>query len=65
MKCVDKPIDELANFENMEAESDKTVQSWSVMFTACFSGSNGTMRCSEDANSPLDAMIAAFKYRNG
>lgn len=58
--CVDKSIDELTNFEDLVAESDKTEQSWSVMFAACLSGSNGTMPTSEDANKPLDAMIAAI-----
>jgi len=58
--CVDKPIDELTTFEDLVAESDKTEQSWSVMFAACLSGSNGTMPSSEDANKPLDSMIAAI-----
>lgn len=58
--CVDKPVDELTNFEDLVAESDKTEQSWSVMFAACLSGSNGTMPTSEDANKPLDSMIAAI-----
>lgn len=58
--CVDKPIDELTNFEDLVAESDKTEQAWSVMFAACLSGSNGTMPSSEDANKPLDSMIAAI-----
>lgn len=58
--CVDKAIDELGSFEDLVAESDKTEQSWSVMFAACLSGSNETMPTSEDANKPLDAMIAAI-----
>lgn len=58
--CVDKPIDELTNFEDLVAESDKTEQAWSVMFAACLSGNNGTMPSSEDANKPLDSMIAAI-----
>lgn len=33
--CVDKPIDELTNFDDLVAESDNTEQSWSVMFAAC------------------------------
>jgi hypothetical protein len=58
--CVDKPIDELTNFEDLVAESDKTEQSWSVMFAACLSGTNGAMPSSEDANKPLDSMIASI-----
>ncbi len=58
--CVDKPINELTNFEDLVAESDNTEQSWSVMFAACLSGTNGTMPSSEDANKPLDSMIAAI-----
>jgi len=58
--CVDKPIDELTNFEDLVAESDKTEQAWSVMFAACLSGSNGDMPSSEDANKPLDSMIASI-----
>ena len=58
--CVDKPVDELTSFEDLVAESDKTEQSWSVMFAACLSGSNGVMPSSEDANKPLDSMIAAI-----
>lgn len=58
--CVDKPIDELTNFNDLVAESDKTEQPWTVMFAACLSGSNGRMPNSEDANKPLDSMIAAI-----
>lgn len=58
--CVDKPVNELTSFEDLVAESDKTEQTWSVMFAACLSGYNGAMPSSEDANKPLDSMIAAI-----
>jgi hypothetical protein len=58
--CVDKSVDELTSFEDLVAESEKTNQHWSIMFAACLSGSNGIMPSSEDANKPLDAMIAAI-----
>lgn len=58
--CVDKAAGELTTFEDLVAESNKTEQAWDVMFAACLSNNQGTMPTSEDANKPLDAMIAAI-----
>ncbi len=58
--CVDKPINELTTFEDLVVESEKTEQPWTIMFAACLSGHDGKMPSSEDANKPLDSMIAGI-----
>ena len=58
--CVDKTLGELTCFADLVSESEQTGQAWSILFVAGLCGANGVVPSSEDANKPLDAMIAAI-----
>lgn len=56
--CVDKTPDEIGSFETLISESSHTGQQWDIVFVAALSGKGSIVPSNEDANKPLDAMIA-------
>lgn len=58
--CVDKTPDEINSFADLLAEAANTGQSWSLVFVASLAGKGSVAPTSNDANKPLDAMIAGI-----
>ena len=58
--CVDKTPSEITSFNDLIAEASNTGQQWSIVFVASLAGKAGHVPSSEDANKPLDAMIAGI-----
>ena len=56
--CVDKTPNEIRSFETLVSESSHTGQKWDIVFVAALSGKGLIAPSNEDANKPLDAMIA-------
>jgi hypothetical protein len=59
--CVDKTPDEIPAFQALVEESGQFDQQWSVVFVAALSGRDGRAPSSEDAERPLERMIASIK----
>lgn len=58
--CVDKTPDEINSFIDLLAEAANTGQDWSLVFVASLAGNGAVAPTSNDANKPLDAMIAGI-----
>lgn len=58
--CVDKTPNEITSFQDLIAEASNTGQEWSIVFVASLAGKGDHVPSSEDANKPLDAMIAGI-----
>jgi hypothetical protein len=54
---VDKPLDELASFEELVAESKFLKKPWDIVLVACLSGQNGKMPTTEESVKPLEMMM--------
>ncbi len=59
--CVDKTLDELGEFSDLVAESEKMEQDWQIVLVACLSGKNGVVPSSDDATQPLAHMLQAVE----
>lgn len=59
--CVDKALDELPTFADLEQESRQFGQEWAIVFAAALSGSGGLMPTSEAAEKPLQRMVESIK----
>lgn len=58
--CVDKTPDEINSFADLVAEAANTGQPWDIIFVASLAGKGAAAPSNEDANKPLDAMIAGI-----
>lgn len=54
---LDKPLNELTNFEDLIAESLDQKREWHVVLVAAMSGQNGKMPNSEEALKQLEIMM--------
>lgn len=61
MMCVDKALDELKNFADLEQESRQFNQAWHIVFAAALSGTDGLAPTAEAAEKPLQKMVEAIK----
>lgn len=59
--CVDKLPEELESFAVLLAESQLTGQAWDLVFAAALPGVGGLTPGSEDAQAPLEAMVASIE----
>jgi len=59
--CVDKTPEEIADFEVLLAESQKTGVNWVILFVAAMAGRDGRAPTSEEAEQPLQDMVEAVK----
>lgn len=55
--CVDKPLDELSDFDALVTESKEMEQDWHLVLIGCLSGSNGMMPTAVEAEAPMKAMV--------
>ena len=54
---LDKPLNELTNFEDLVAESELMKKEWQLVSIAVMSGKNGVMPTSEEALKSLEMMM--------
>lgn len=59
--CVDKAVDELHTFAELEQESRQFGQDWTIVFAAAMSGSAGLAPTSAAAEKPLQRMVEDIK----
>jgi len=55
--CVDKPLDELSDFDALVKESESMGQDWHIVLVAALSGDNGLMPTAVEADAPLKQMV--------
>jgi len=55
--CVDKPLDELSDFDALVKESEAMEQDWHIVLVAALSGENGLMPTAVEADAPLKQMV--------
>jgi hypothetical protein len=55
--CVDKPLDELSDFDALVKESESMGQDWHIVLVAALSGDNGLMPTAVEADAPLKNMV--------
>ena len=61
LMCVDKTPDELSSFAALAEESRQFGQDWALVFASSLSGQGGRAPSSQDADAPLQRMVAAIK----
>jgi hypothetical protein len=61
LMCLDKTPEEIGSFRMLLDESRQFALSWTIVFVAALSGSNGAAPTSEDAEEPLNRMVASIK----
>lgn len=61
LMCVDKTPDEISTFAALTEESRQFGQEWALVFVASLSGQAGRAPSSQDADAPLQRMVAAIK----
>lgn len=54
---LEKPLDELTNFEDLVAESKLMKKEWQLVSIGIMSGRNGIMPTSDEALKPLEIMM--------
>ena len=54
---VDKPLNELGDFDALKTESKLMKKHWDIVLVACLAGVNGMMPTSEESIKPLEAMM--------
>ncbi|MGX5915366.1 ribonucleotide reductase subunit alpha [Aliidiomarina sp. Khilg15.8] len=59
--CVDKPAEEVSQFESLVEESKHTGMDWDMVFVAGMSGMGGITPTSEQAEQPLKMMVEQIK----
>lgn len=59
--CVDKLPDEIAEFEILRAESEKTGFEWDIAFVSSLAGRGGFAPNSDEAEQPLKMMLAKIQ----
>lgn len=58
--CVDKLPEEIANFAALARESERTGQSWDIVFVGCLEGRGGVAPNGDEADQPLRFMVNAI-----
>jgi hypothetical protein len=61
LMCLDKIPEELSTFNELLEESRQFLQDWTIVFVAALSGRDGRAPKTEDAEAPLNQMVAAIK----
>ena len=61
LMCVDKTPDEISSFAALAEESRQFGQQWALVFVSSLSGRGGRAPSSQDADAPLQRMVAAIK----
>ena len=61
LMCVDKTPDEVADFAALLAESRHAGPPWAIVFVAVLSGKGGQAPSPQDADAPLQRMVAAVQ----
>lgn len=61
LMCVDKTPDEISSFAALAEESRQFGQEWALVFVSSLSGRDGRAPSSQDADAPLQRMVAAIK----
>lgn len=61
LMCVDKTPQELASFAVLEEESRQFGHDWVLVFVAGLSGRNGLAPAPDEAQEPLERMVASIK----
>lgn len=64
MMCVDKLPEEVSNFAGLVEESKQIGKHWDIVFVGSMSGHAGMPPSSQDADTPLQAMIESIKSGN-
>ncbi|MFE8071828.1 ribonucleotide reductase subunit alpha [Marinobacteraceae bacterium S3BR75-40.1] len=59
--CVDKAPEEVADFEQLMAESHETGFGWDMAFVGALSGRGGIAPTTEEAQQPLTMMVEAIR----
>lgn len=62
--CVDKPLQEVRQFESLVEESRATGQDWDVVFVAAMSGRGGQAPTTDEAQQPLTMMVETIRLGN-
>ncbi len=60
LMCVDKLPDELSSFDALLEESRQFGQPWDIVFVASLPGSGGRAPTSEQAQEPMQQMVASI-----
>ena len=58
---VDKPLDELTNFNDLVEESELLQKPWDMVLVGCLSGQNGVMPSAEDSVKHLETMMKTIE----
>jgi hypothetical protein len=61
LMSVDKTPDEIVDFSQLEAESRQFGHNWVMVFVAGLSGRNGKAPTPDEAQKPLESMVASIK----
>lgn len=61
LMCVDKTPDEIASFAALAEESRQFGHDWALVFVSSLSGRAGRAPSSQEADAPLQRMVAAIK----
>jgi hypothetical protein len=61
LMCLDKIPEELSTFNELLEESRQFLLDWTIVFVAALSGRDGRAPKTEDAEAPLNQMVAAIK----
>ena len=60
--CVDKSLDELADFSDLVKESEKMEQEWHIVLVASLSGKNGVAPDSIEAERSMKMMMETVEH---
>jgi hypothetical protein len=61
LMCLDKAPEELSTFGALLEESRQILPDWTIVFVAALSGRQGSVLRTEDAEAPLNNMVASIK----
>lgn len=61
LMCADKTADEIVSFNQLEEESRQFGHDWIMVFVAGLSGHNGIVPTTEEAEKPLERMMASIQ----
>ncbi|WP_298826171.1 ribonucleotide reductase subunit alpha [uncultured Piscinibacter sp.] len=61
LMCVDKTPDEVASFTALLEESRRAGPPWAIVFVAAMPGRDGIAPTAQDADAPLQRMVASVR----
>lgn len=61
LMCVDKAPDEVASFTALLEESRHAGPPWAIVFVSAMSGRDGVAPTAQDADAPLQRMVASVR----